>query len=157
MIDRRPHPKGCWVWSGYKNRQGYGYLRVGGIVERAHRISWIIHNGLITDGGVFVCHKCDNPSCVNPDHLWLGTPEDNVMDMISKGRNHKFKNEPHMCCEGHRDSKLTNNQVLEIRALYSLGGITQRNLASIFGVSGPMICKIVNRRRWKYLEAPPLA
>lgn len=74
----------CWEWQGPTNH-GYGYIRIDGPKRYMHRFSWELHNGEITDG-LFVLHKCDNPSCVNPDHLFLGTQRDNVYDCIAKGR-----------------------------------------------------------------------
>lgn len=77
---------GCWIWTGYCQKNGYGTIHCGkGSIKRAHRISYEIHCGKIPDG-LYVCHKCDNPSCVRPDHLFLGTQLDNIRDCISKGR-----------------------------------------------------------------------
>ena len=78
------HP--CWEWMGFRNEWGYGQVAISHrSPERAHRLSWIIHYGPIPRG-LFVCHRCDNPGCVRPDHLFLGTTTDNMRDMISKGR-----------------------------------------------------------------------
>lgn len=77
---------GCWLWLGRRGARGYGQVGFRGFKTRqAHRVSWLIHNGPIPDG-LFVCHKCDTPPCVNPDHLFLGTCQDNLTDMARKNR-----------------------------------------------------------------------
>lgn len=76
----------CWIWTGNKFKDGYGSFSFRDRPHRAHRVSWIHFNGKRIPDGCYVCHSCDNPLCVNPKHLWVGTPTDNVRDMISKGR-----------------------------------------------------------------------
>ncbi len=83
---------GCWLWTASlsgKPGNAYGSLHNEGKMEKAHRISWTIHNGKIPEG-IFVLHKCDNPVCINPSHLFLGTQFDNMRDMVSKGRGGGF-------------------------------------------------------------------
>ena len=83
---------GCWIWSGNKTAHGYGKMCVNGVGTAAHRYSYSVHKGPIPDG-MFVCHTCDTPSCVNPDHLFVGTPKDNYDDMMKKGRGKELSHE----------------------------------------------------------------
>lgn len=84
-VDKSPHPKGCWLWTGSKNRQGYGETMFRKRHLRANRVAYELANGPIPEG-LMVLHSCDNPPCVNPDHLFLGTGTDNMQDCIRKGR-----------------------------------------------------------------------
>ena len=88
----------CWIWTASKNKKGYGRFGFGSRAQLAHRVSWLLSNGEIPDG-MLACHTCDNPPCVNPSHLWLGTQKDNVVDMSSKGR-HGCTKKTH-CVHGH--------------------------------------------------------
>lgn len=88
VLDFWKHVKkgpGCWEWQGTRDRAGYGQAKAGRKTVRAHRLSWRIHRGVIPDGFI-ICHKCDNPPCVRPDHLFVGTHQDNSQDMMNKGR-----------------------------------------------------------------------
>jgi len=88
----------CWIWTGYRDRKTYGIVerrRDGRRETRAHRWAWILTHGPIPDG-LFVLHRCDNPPCVRPDHLWLGTTDDNMADMAAKGRAHRVKTPEHI-------------------------------------------------------------
>ena len=107
-----PHPKrGCWIWTA-STVDGYGCIGDGaGKVEKAHRVSWLLHEGPIPES-LCVLHKCDNRVCVNPDHLFLGTKKDNSDDMIRKGRDHKRP----LPGEENGMSKLTAEQVQLIRS-----------------------------------------
>lgn len=101
IVDRfnsfvRATENGCHLWTGTKNAKGYGHFGIGAEVHRAHRIAYVIGHGVRPEREL-VCHACDNPSCVNPDHLWLGSPKDNVRDMILKGRRRATLGEPGFC------------------------------------------------------------
>jgi hypothetical protein len=141
----------CWLWTGKSLTDfGYGLINMGGKygkIERAHRVSWLIHYGPIPDG-MFVCHQCDNPLCVRPDHLFLGTPADNNHDMQRKGRYDRVKRAKG---ERHWNASLTNEQVIAIREEYARGGITQLALASKYSITVQNINRIVHRQVWKHI------
>lgn len=131
---------GCWKWLGSKNKKGYGMMVYKGRIHASHRVSWQEYNGPIPDG-MLICHKCDNPSCVNPDHLFVGSNQDNMDDMKEKGRHwHKTPRG-----EQNKNSKLTWDQVREIRASEHL---TVRELANKYGVTDVTIYYVLNKG-WK--------
>lgn len=140
------NPKGCWIWTACTNYAGYGVAWNGNKVVRAHRMSWVIHNGCIPKGnhhGTCVCHTCDNRNCVNPDHLFLGTQQENLTDMCVKGRQA-------LGCDNGQ-SKLTEKSVLKIRELYATGKHSQKNIAVEYGVDPSLISYIVRRKNWKHI------
>lgn len=130
---------GCWEWSGYREDFGYGLLAVGrGRPERASRAAYAAWVGTIPAGGV-VCHRCDNPPCINPAHLFLGDRATNNGDMKAKKRS----------ANGTRkvNWRLTDAQVDEIRAVYAAGGRSQLAIAEQYGVSQQLVSHIVRRTR----------
>ena len=135
----------CWNFQGCLCN-GYGKFIFRSIKEEyAHRIAWIITNGPIPDE-MFVCHHCDNPTCVNPKHLWLGTAKDNIIDRDIKGRGNCRRGEDHGGC------KLTDAQVAEIRKRYGFRGKNGEStceLANEFEVSNATIWQIVNYKTRK--------
>lgn len=137
----------CWIWIGGHNRL-YGAFRYNGRAQHSHRVSWQLHYGPVPDG-LFVCHKCDNPPCVKPDHLFLGTASENNWDKAKKGRckNGNRKGEKHPL------SKYSNEQILEIRRLYKpySHDFNQYTLAKMFGVSRASIGLIVTRKEWAHI------
>jgi hypothetical protein len=131
----------CWEWTGSKDRKGYGRLGIAGIPELAHRIAYRLHRGEIPEGA-HVCHHCDNPSCVNPMHLFVGTNADNMRDMVEKGR------QSHPVGEQHPQAKVTAAQVVEIRERYSQGERPIR-LAQEYGIAACTVNNIAAGRSWK--------
>lgn len=131
----------CWEWNGTKHISGYGILRVNGKNEYSHRIGYQIMIGTISKN-LFVLHSCDNPSCCNPKHLWLGTYKDNSDDMIRKRRRRSDKGEL------NPQHKLTEKQVVEIRSLYSTGKYTQRELGKKYNVTQGQISRIIRNMEW---------
>lgn len=138
----QPHMEtACWLWLGSLTDKGYGRLMIKYVMHRAHRFSWELHNGGIAEN-FFVLHKCDNPSCANPDHLFLGTQRDNMEDKAIKGRAPKG--------EASALAKLTEKQVISIREQYT-NGARGMDLAAQYGVCRATISLIVNRKLWAHI------
>lgn len=142
----------CWLWRGATTSSGYGHLYRDGRRIRAHRLVYEFTYGPISKG-LFICHHCDNPLCVRPDHLFLGTPADNAHDMIRKGRHAWFpkdKPAPARIARGeqHGCAKLTTEQVAEIRQVYASERITHKDIAARYGVNKSTIGRIVRQDSW---------
>lgn len=146
-VDKRG-PDDCWQWTGALNEHGYGVLRPEGQRHgpcvKAHRVSAELAGMDITDA--VVCHRCDNPPCVNPVHLFVGSQADNVRDMHVKGRGNL----------GSRNgqARLTEQQVREIRAR-AAAGEQQKVLAREFGVAPITVSNIVRLKSWRHVAVPP--
>lgn len=136
----------CWLWIGPLTNRGYGQFSDSGKRCLAHRYSFRIHKCQEIPSGLYVCHHCDNPRCVNPDHLFLGTNSDNQLDASRKGRL-KSRSDAHVRGESHSLSKLTEQQVLYLRSLPSLKGYRKR-LALEWGVWEETIADAYHRRSW---------
>jgi len=130
----------CWEWTARKDWQGYGQFRANGRQERAHRVSYEIHIGKIAPK-LLVCHSCDNPGCVNPEHLWTGTHAENIADKMKKGRNRLGEDVP--------QSVLTETQVKAIRELS--GTASQQAIANMFDVNQTTISRILRRKYWTHI------
>lgn len=162
----------CWRWQKGKDRDGYGIFTISTWPCAAHRVAWVLERGPIPVG-MFVCHTCDVRDCINPDHLFLGTAEDNSRDMVAKGRSlkgdlsvprrypetrargerHGFRLHPERRPRGERlgTAKLTDSLVREIRSRYEAGGITQKQLSVAYGVCSRTINLVVRRISWAHI------
>jgi len=124
---------GCWEWERCINKHGYGVSRYKGTIMLAHRVSWMISLGEIKD--FHVLHKCDNPKCINPTHLFLGSHQDNITDMVLKGRN---------------SSKLTRKDIMKIK----VSEYNNHLISKEFGVTERTIRNIRNGTSWKHIPPP---
>lgn len=141
----------CWNWTAGKDRNGYGEMHARDAITnkrwhlRAHRVSMFLYRGFdLNNLNLLVCHRCDNPACINPHHLFIGSPKDNTLDMLNKGRD---------CIVGSKNngSVISEHCAKEIRNLYSQGGISQRDLARKFKLTAGHINNIIKRRVWRHI------
>ncbi len=143
---------GCWIYTGAVNESGYGIVgrgRRGEGNDRAHRVTYEHFVGPIP-AGLFVCHHCDVPSCCNPQHLFLGTNDDNMADCWRKGRGSAPPRNPHVVGEAHPGAKLTAEKVREMRALRR-DGWTLQALADRFGVGDVTVHHVCRGNRWRHV------
>lgn len=141
-----PEPNtGCWLWAGSQRKKtGYGGFKYNGKMVLAHRMSFLIYKGDFNKS-LSVCHSCDNTACVNPEHLFLGTHQDNMTDMKLKGRFKSFSG------SSNSNSKLTEDKVKCILSLLRIG-VKQTVLAKIHGVKKGTIQSIADRSAWKHVQ-----
>lgn len=141
-VDRSAGVEACWPWTGTRGSAGYGQFRLNGKSLLAHRLAYELVHGPIPTG-LQICHRCDNPPCCNPRHMFLGTVRDNALDRTAKGRGKRFPGEL------HASAVFTNAQVQKIRERYTAGGVTQQALADEFGVGLMTINRIIHRRTYR--------
>ena len=136
----------CWIWVGHKNEHGYGIITNENKKQvKAHRFIYEQTYGAIPPK-MNALHKCDNPACVNPQHIYLGTQKDNVRDMMERNRG-GYKA---MGGDDHPNRKITMDKANEIRRLWSLGGVFQRELGEKFGISQAVVSKILRGQAWTW-------
>lgn len=138
---------GCWEWNGSRDRHGYGWIRNGDRTVKAHRASYAVHIRPVLAGET-ICHRCDNPPCVNPEHLFAGTMLDNTRDMIAKGRRRPDKG--YIKGTRHPQAKLNDDQVLRLRAMRAEGA-TYAVLMAEFGLSKTTTGDICTGKLWRHL------
>jgi hypothetical protein len=141
----------CWTWTGQTITGGYGRVGWGGGKVLAHRVAYELFEGSIPHGS-WVLHRCDNPPCVRPSHLFLGSRQDNIDDMVTKGRQ---RTGGHLSAgEANAQAKLTWEKVAEIRAKYVPRTYSLSRLAREYGVSTDTIHAVVTNRSWIALHGP---
>jgi hypothetical protein len=152
--------EGCWYWMAHRNRDGYGMFSIRSIPKYSHRVSWELAYGPIPEGQ-WVLHKCDNPACVRPDHLFLGDVGINTRDAAAKGRSgpHRHPRSYARDVRGERSpsAKLTAAQVVEIRSRYASGDGTLRSLGREYGIHNTTVGRIVKEESWQTVRWSPQA
>lgn len=150
-------PDDCWLWTGRRDTHGYGRFVLHGKRRFAHRVAWALANGK-DPSNLLVCHHCDNPRCVNPSHLFVGTQIDNIADMDAKGRRAPMPQPeptygPHKARlgESNGSAKLTNEAVREIRRLAATGS-SQSSIARLYGITQVHVSDIIRRHAWRHID-----
>lgn len=153
----------CWIWKGCKDRGGYGFFRYKGKSLRAHRVSFELCVGEISEGN-YICHRCDNPKCVNPSHLFQGTCMDNWNDCVNKGRskwkeNHPFRENPNLMSRGEsvNTSKLTEDSAKSLFIEYittpkSYGKL--KRICEKYGITKSQVFNVLSGKSWSHLKLP---
>ena len=142
-VDKSGGPDACWEWRAARQRTGYGAVWFGRRVVQVHRVAWTLTNGPIPEGKL-ICHRCDNPPCANPAHLFLGMDDDNVRDKEQKGRAN------HAHSDARPSAKLTSDDVREIRRMLA-GGLLQQDIADRYGVDASQVSRIGSGHLWRHV------
>ncbi len=132
----------CWEWRGCRDKHGYGQFSVARKITRSHRVAFWLRNGFWPK---VACHRCNNPTCCNPDHIYDGTPLTNASDRELSGRGRRLMG------EAQWQSRLTDAQAIEVRRIYSKGGKSIESLASDFDVGRSTIQRIVSGKSYRHL------
>lgn len=143
---------GCWLWIGSLKPNGYAKFK-SQHTQYAHRYAYYAFKGDLVKG-MYICHTCDNPRCVNPDHLWQGTPAQNILDCIAKGRKKSGITDWKIRMESkpHHWQKLTRDQVIEIKKLLLVGEMSRRQIAECFNIDHDHVGQIQRGERWAHLN-----
>lgn len=147
---RKGGPDDCWTWTGSTSKKGYGrFSNTKWGTNLAHRIAFMVSNGYQIPDGLLACHSCDNPRCVNPNHIFIGTNRENILDSSRKGRLAKGERAYH--------SKLTEQDVRNIHTLYSVDKKSSKQISKIYNVSMQSIMDILKGKSWKHLNLTEVA
>ena len=148
-VNPNPNENGCIEWIGTRDKNGYGHVTISGRGYLAHRLA--CHLAGVKIGRLYVCHKCDNPPCVNPSHLFIGTLSDNSKDMVIKRRHYTF-NQPEKTLVGKQrwNARLDEDKVFQIREMRARGS-TCRKISELFGVTSSAIYAVVKRITWNHV------
>lgn len=138
----------CWIWKGFKDKYGYGVIKVKGKFYKAHRLSFMLFNGEIPEG-LLICHKCNIRDCVNPEHIYAGTGSDNQKDAVKAGTSNFIKNK--QTGSNNYGAKLNEEQVKEIKKLIKQE-FRLSDIASLFKVTRRAIGHIKSGRNWKHVN-----
>lgn len=133
---------GCWLWTASLHTEGYGHFGLRGRIVRAHRVSWEIANGVTVPDGMKLCHTCDNPPCVRPDHLFIGTDAENAKDKVRKGRSPRGEEAPKV--------RLTNDSVQRIVELRRQG-VPRKDVARLSDIDPSVITRIMSGQIWSHI------
>jgi len=149
----------CWIWKGPTFERGYGQTSVARrFTTKAHRMAYMIATNRFIPAGMFICHRCDNPPCVNPSHLFVGTVQDNANDMKKKrrgtiGEKSVRRTNPEKTARGerHGNAKLNENKVVEMRSEYAAGGTSFPKVARKYGIDTSTAYAIIKRKSWSHV------
>lgn len=145
----------CWVWTGWRIYSGYGQIAGGGRRHYVHRVA-VVLSGRDLPAGMQALHRCDNPPCVRPDHIYVGSRVDNMRDMAQRGRSTRGRKRRGAAVgTAVGSAKLTEAQVFEIFATMASGQASSRNVAARYGVAHTTVLQIARCKRWKHLFASP--
>lgn len=140
---QKGNPDECWIWIGSPSGNGYGQLRFEGVTYRSNVLSYLINKGNIP-ARMYICHTCDNPICVNPNHLFVGTPSDNAKDRQQKGRGRPMDG------ENNSNNRFTKESIIQMRSMFQKGYLCNE-IAHIFDTNPEYVRNVVKRKVWKDL------